>query len=180
VANTYVVPAAAMRLDERRRGRLIGASLLLALLLAALAAGSVAFDYLGRPALVVQGWARVTNTVWFNSTAPGAPPLCGPWQPQPFAAGGDPFRAYEPALPRHIAQYAIGAPRWDGDAVTYPLRLRLVPAAATDHGGTLTDPAQVPRLAGPDPAGDIYDATITLRWTGLPGGWIVAGGETRC
>lgn len=180
VANTYVVPAAAMRRDERRRGRLIGASLLLAVLLAALAAGGAAFDYLGRPALVVQGWANVTNTSWFDSTAPGAPPLCGPWPPQPFPAGGDPFRAYELALPRHIAQYAIGAPRWDGGAVTYPLRLRLVPAAATDHGGTPTEPAQVPGLAGPDPADGVYDATITLRWTGFPAGWVVAGGEMRC
>lgn len=180
VADTYVVPAATMRRDECRRGRLIGASLLLALLFAALAGGGVAFDYLGRPALVVQGWALVTNTAWFDSTTPGAPPLCGPWQLGPFPSGGDPFRAYEPSLPRHIAQYTIGAPHWDGNAVTYPLRLRLVPAAATDHGGTPTEPVQVPGLAGPDPAGDIYDATITLHWTGFPSGWVVAGGETRC
>ena len=174
VADTYVVPAATMRRDERRRGRLIGASLLLALLFAALAGGGVAFDYLGRPALVVQGWALVTNTAWFDSTTPGAPPLCGPWQLGPFPSGGDPFRAYEPSLPRHIAQYTIGAPHWDGNAVTYPLRLRLVPAAATDRTAARR-PNRSRSRAWPAP---IPPATSTTRRSRCTGRASPAGGSS--
>ncbi len=79
-------------------------------------------------------------------------------------------------LSRHIAEYAVGEPRWGDGVVTVPLRIRLG-SWDQDRTGTIREPTEVARRDGPD----TLDATVTLRWAGPgAGGWVVAGAETRC
>jgi hypothetical protein len=175
LADTLVVPAAiAPESGMTRRGLLARLAAVVGIV-AALAAGALAFAYYGRPPLVVQDWANATNTVWFNSEAPETPPVCGPWQRQSDHLG--PSGSFGYVLPRHIGAYTLGAPTWGDGTVTYPISLELLPAAQTDHGGTSTEPVQLPGLAG----ADAYHGAITLRWAGiLGGGWRVTGGEIDC
>jgi uncharacterized RDD family membrane protein YckC len=174
-AGTLVVPAAMVRDAGMPRGRLLARLAVVAGLLALLAAGCLAFDYYGRPPLVVQGWANANNVIWFNPAWSGAPPLCGVWQPLP--ASEAPGGSFGYVLPRQISVYALGSPTWEGDTITYPVSLQLVPLAETAHGGTYQEPAQVPTLAG----ADVYNGVIALRWRGfIGGGWRVSGGELDC
>jgi hypothetical protein len=174
-AGTLVVPAAMVRDAGMPRGRLLAWLAVVAGVLALLAAGSLAFDYYGRPPLVVQGWANANNVIWFNPEWSGAPPLCGVWQPLP--ASEAPGGSFGYVLPHQISVYTLGSPTWEGDTIIYPVSLRFVPSAQTAHGGAYQEPIQMPTLEG----ADVYNGAIALRWMGfIGGGWRVNGGELDC
>jgi uncharacterized RDD family membrane protein YckC len=151
-----------------RRGRIALVGMLFALLLG----GCAVFQYVGRPPLVVRSWANANSETWFDTSAPGAPPLCGPMRPVPFP--GEPAQI---VIPRHISVYTLGAPRWDGTRVTYPLRFELIPAEQTDHGGSSADAREVTELPL---GGPVYAGSITLRWAGPLAGWQVEAGVVSC
>jgi len=175
VAETMVAPAGSVVYAPRGAWGTLARLALAVGLLALLVAGCAAFVYYGRPALVVRDWANANNTVWTDTEAPGTPPLCGPWRPldSTFIPPGS--SGY--ALPRHITAYSLGEPAWGDGTITYPIRLELLPAKQTNHGGTSAEPVQLPALHDPN----TYAGAITLRWAGfLGGGWVVSGGTLDC
>jgi uncharacterized RDD family membrane protein YckC len=162
-------------------GRLRLKLLLTAVTLAALVVGCLAFQYLGRPPLIIQSWANANNSYLVASGASSASAqACGPlprW-PDPIAASNV-ASGSEKYAPRPILQYALGAPTWSAGKVTYPIYLQ-VWNDATDSGALPTIPNQVSVadvVSGPD----VYTGHVTLSWVGpLKGGWQITGGDMSC
>jgi uncharacterized RDD family membrane protein YckC len=164
-------------------GRLRRKLLLTAIVLAALVGGCLAFQYLGRPPLIIQSWANANNS---NLVATGAASAsaqtCGPlpkW-PDPVlasnVASGSDSNKYGP---RSILQYALGAPTWGAGKVTYPIYLQ-VWDDETDSGTLPTIPNLV-SVADVGSGPDVYTGHVTLSWVGpLKGGWQITGGDMSC
>lgn len=179
VAGTIVV-ARPRSADGGPPAERMGRKLLLtAIVLAALVGGCLAFQYLGRPPLIIQSWANANNS-YLVATGASRAQACGPlpqWpDPAPasnVASGSDKY------APRPILQYALGAPTWSAGKVTYPIYLQ-VWNDATDSGTLPTTPNQVSMadvVSGPD----VYTGHVTLSWVGpLNGGWQITGGDMSC
>lgn len=175
VAGTIVVarPASGDSSAQRLRMKL----LLTAIVLAALIGGGVAFQYLGRPPLIIQSWANANNSYLVATGASSASAqVCGPtpqW-PYPSSSNDSSSKPYHPIL-----QYALGAPQWGNGVVTYPIRVQ-VWNYSTDSGQISGSPEQI-SMADLGVGPDVYDGRVVLRWVGpLNGGWQIAGGDMGC
>lgn len=175
VAGTTVVSLGERGADAPAIRRLPLRLLLLGVILAALVGGTLAFQYYGRGPLVIQSWVNANIPYSASSSA-----QCGPLIPLPSATSA---RTSVGALqtPRHILQYAIGAPQWGDGVVTYPIRVQLWNSA--QYGGyisgepTLLDMSQI-YIGGS--ASDAYNGSVTLRWEGPLTGWVMQSGQINC
>lgn len=177
VARTIVIPRTPLtRLGEEPE-RLRLKLLLTTLVLAALIAAGLAYQYFERAPLIIQSWANANNSFHGPTTAPTASaPLCGPmpmW-PDTLGATGD---GASPARP--IIAWALGAPQWSDGEVSYPFREQLWNSATDSF-----QPPASPRQVDLDDLGsgpDVYSGQVRLRWVGpLDGGWEIAGGQINC
>ncbi len=162
-------------------GRLQRKLLLTVIALAALVGGCVAFQYLGRPPLIIQSWANANNSYLVATGASSASAqVCGPrpqWPDPPTASNV--ASASNKYAPRPILQYALGAPTWSAGKVTYPIYLQ-VWDDETDSGTLPTTPHQV-SVADVGSGPDVYSGHVTLSWVGpLTGGWQITGGDMSC
>lgn len=172
VAHTTVIPRT--HLDEPP-GRLRLKLLLTALVLAALIAVGIAYQYFGRAPLILQSWANANNSYQGPTTAPTATtPLCAPmpeWPDVP-AASGD-------GTARPIVAWALGVPQWSDGEMTYPFREQLW-NSATDRFQPPASPQQV-ALADLGSGPDVYSGQVRMSWVGpLNGGWEITGGQISC
>jgi len=181
VAGTIVVARPRSASDGLPAGRLRRKLLLTAIVLAALVGGCLAFQYLGRPPLIIQSWANANNSdLVATGDASASAQVCGPrpqWPDPPtasnVASGSDKY------APRPILQYALGAPTWSAGKVTYPIYLQ-VWDDATDSGTLPTAPSQ-DSMADVGSGPDVYSGHVTLSWVGpLNGGWKITGGDMSC
>ena len=167
VAHTTVIPRT--HLDEPP-GRLRLKLLLAVLVLAALIALGVAYQYFGRAPLILQSWANANNSYQGPTTAPTTS-LCAPMPEWPYDAGA--------SRPRPIIAWALGTPQWSDGEMTYPFREQLW-NSATDQFQPPASPRQV-ALADLGSGPDVYSGQVRLSWVGpLNGGWEIAGGQISC
>lgn len=176
VANTTVVPRPKRAEDRPRIARLRLKLAVTGVLVVALIAGGILFQYFARPQMIIQSWANANNS-YQSVPARASAPVCGPtpqWPdhvPAANVAGG---QARHPIL-----QYALGAPQWSVGTVTYPITV-LMWNDTTDSGPLPVIPRQV-SLSDLSAGPNVYTGHVVLTWAGpLSGGWVIQGGDMSC